>query len=106
MRARAASTAERVSDSRSAASSRRSAEARPPERVVERLPDDRDAVAPGDTTLLIVEDDPYYARILLDLARDNGFKAVVAHTGADALELARRIEPSAVSLDVFLPDML
>ena len=83
-----------------------SAEVRPPDRVVERVPDDRDALSPDDTTLLIVEDDPHYARILLDLAHDNGFKVVVAHSGADALELARRIEPSAVSLDVFLPDML
>jgi Response regulator containing a CheY-like receiver domain and a GGDEF domain len=70
------------------------------------VPDDRDSLTADDTTLLIVEDDPHYARILLDLAHDNGFKVVVAHSGADALELARRIEPSAVSLDVFLPDML
>ncbi|HKA13885.1 MAG TPA: response regulator, partial [Myxococcota bacterium] len=83
-----------------------SAEARPTDRVVERIPDDRDALSLDDATLLIVEDDPHYARILLDLAHDNGFKVVVAHTGADALELARRFEPSAVSLDVFLPDML
>src|SRR5262249_9534749 len=83
-----------------------SAEVRAPERIVERVPDDRDGLAPDDTTLLVVEDDPHYARILLDLAHDNGFKVVVAHTGTDALELARRIDPSAVSLDVFLPDML
>src|SRR5262249_22397895 len=69
-----------------------SAEARPTDRVVERIPDDRDALSLDDATLLIVEDDPHYARILLDLAHDNGFKVVVAHTGADALELARRFE--------------
>ncbi len=82
------------------------AEPRQPDRVVERVPDDRDTLSEDDTTLLIVEDDPHYARILLDLAHDNGFKVLVAHTGADALDLARRINPSAVSLDVFLPDML
>jgi CheY-like chemotaxis protein len=56
--------------------------------------------------LLIVEDDPHYARILLDLAHDNGFKALIAQRGADALALATEFNPNAVSLDVFLPDML
>ena len=79
---------------------------RQPERVVERIPDDRDELAPDDSILLIVEDDPHYARVLVDLAHDKGFKVVVAHNGTDALELARRVNPSAVSLDVFLPDML
>ena len=56
--------------------------------------------------LLIVEDDPHYARVMADLARDNGFKVLVAMRGADALALAREYQPAAVSLDVFLPDML
>ena len=56
--------------------------------------------------LLIVEDDPHYARILLDLARDKGFKVLVAMRGDDALDLAKQYQPTAVSLDVFLPDML
>ncbi|MGH7711571.1 MAG: response regulator, partial [Gemmatimonadaceae bacterium] len=77
-----------------------------PERVVERVPDDRDDLGPEDSILLIVEDDPHYARVLADLAHDKGFKVVVAHTGTEALELARRVRPTAVSLDVFLPDML
>ena len=63
-------------------------------------------IAPGDAVLLIVEDDPHYARILVDLARDRGLKVLVAHRGADALALAREYPPTAVSLDVFLPDML
>ncbi|MBI5263127.1 MAG: response regulator, partial [Bradyrhizobium sp.] len=77
-----------------------------PERVVEQLPDDRLDVEPGDTILLIVEDDPHYARVLVDLARDNGFKVLVAARGTEALELAKQYQPTAVSLDVFLPDML
>ncbi len=72
----------------------------------EEVPDDREELRPGDTVLLIVEDDPHYARVLLSLARDRGFKGLVARTGADALELARSREPTAISLDVFLPDML
>jgi len=73
---------------------------------VEQLPDDRATLQPGDTTLLIVEDDPHYARILADLARNAGFKVLIAMRGTDALALAREYRPAAVSLDVFLPDML
>ena len=61
---------------------------------------------PDDAVLLIVEDDPHYARLLCDLAHDNGFKVLVASRGMEALALAREYHPSAVSLDVFLPDML
>jgi len=77
-----------------------------PERVVEQILDDRADLHPGDTVLLIVEDDPHYARILMDLAHDEGFKVLVAMRGDDALELAVEYNPSAISLDIFLPDML
>src|SRR6185437_8561365 len=77
-----------------------------PDRAVEAIPDDRHEVQPGDSILLIVEDDPHYCRVLVDLARDRGFKVLVAMRGDDALELAKQYQPSAVSLDVFLPDML
>jgi CheY-like chemotaxis protein/signal transduction histidine kinase/HAMP domain-containing protein len=76
------------------------------ERVLEQIPDDRLNLEPGDTILLIVEDDPHYARVLVDLAHDKGFKVLVAARGAEALELAKQYQPTAVSLDVFLPDML
>ncbi len=76
------------------------------ERVIEQLQDDRLNLEPGDTILLIVEDDPHYARVLIDLARDKGFKVLVATRGSEALEFAKQFQPAAVSLDVFLPDML
>jgi HAMP domain-containing protein/CheY-like chemotaxis protein/GAF domain-containing protein len=76
------------------------------ERVIEQLSDDRLNLEPGDTILLIVEDDPHYARVLIDLARDKGFKVLVAARGAEALDLAKQFQPAAISLDVFLPDML
>jgi CheY-like chemotaxis protein/signal transduction histidine kinase len=76
------------------------------ERILEQLSDDRLNLEPGDTILLIVEDDPHYARVLIDLARDKGFKVLVAARGAEALDLAKQYQPAAVSLDVFLPDML
>jgi CheY-like chemotaxis protein len=61
---------------------------------------------PGEVFLLIVEDDPHYARIIADLAHESGLKVLIAMRGADALSLAREYQPSAISLDVFLPDML
>ena len=76
------------------------------DRIVEHIADDRLEIEPGDSILLVVEDDPHYARVIMDLARDKGFKVLVAARGADALSLAQQFQPSAVSLDVFLPDML
>ena len=76
------------------------------ERPTETIVDDRDDLQPEDATLLIVEDDPHYARVLVDLAHDKGFKVLVAMRGSEALTLARQFRPMAVSLDVFLPDML
>ncbi|HEV8094860.1 MAG TPA: HAMP domain-containing protein, partial [Burkholderiales bacterium] len=72
--------------------------------VIEPFTDDRDAIRPGEAVLLIVEDDPHYARITANLARDAGWKVLVALRGTEALDLARVYQPSAVSLDVFLPD--
>jgi CheY-like chemotaxis protein/signal transduction histidine kinase/HAMP domain-containing protein len=76
------------------------------EHAVEKIADDRDNLQPDDAILLIVEDDPHYARVLCDLSRDKGFKVLVATRGAEALALAHEFHPTAVSLDVFLPDML
>jgi HAMP domain-containing protein/signal transduction histidine kinase/DNA-binding response OmpR family regulator len=75
-------------------------------RAEEPIPDDRETVTPGDNVLLIVDDDPHYARILLGLARDKGFKGIVATRGDVALSLARQYLPTAITLDVFLPDSL
>jgi CheY-like chemotaxis protein/two-component sensor histidine kinase len=76
------------------------------ESALEHIPDDREHLNPDDAVLLIVEDDPHYARVLCDLSHDTGFKVLVAMRGAEALALAREFHPTAVSLDVFLPDML
>jgi HAMP domain-containing protein/CheY-like chemotaxis protein/signal transduction histidine kinase len=77
-----------------------------PVQHAERIEDDREAIADGDRTVLIVEDEPTYAKMLLESARGHGFKALVAQNGTDALALARKFRPDAVTLDVFLPDML
>ncbi len=76
------------------------------DKPAERLLDDREEVAASDLVLLVVEDDPHYSRILMDLAHDRGFKVIVAQRGSEALALAQEYQPTAMSLDIFLPDML
>ncbi|MDP9112013.1 MAG: response regulator, partial [Candidatus Eremiobacteraeota bacterium] len=66
--------------------------------------DDRDAIEGTDRVLLIIEDDVIFSRILLGLARDRGFKGIVALSGADGLELSRKYLPDAITLDIGLPD--
>ena len=72
----------------------------------EHIPDDRENIMEGDPSLLVIEDDPHQARIILGLARDTGFKVIVATRGATGLSLARQFRPDAISLDIYLPDML
>ena len=72
----------------------------------EDIADDRDDIKTGDQVMLLVEDDANYAQLLLNTARDKGFKGIVARRGNDALLLARQHLPVAISLDIFLPDML
>ncbi len=67
--------------------------------------DDRAAIKPGEHTLLIIEDDARFAGILLRAARDKGFKGIVAMRGDDGLKLAGEFKPTAITLDLHLPDM-
>nr|WP_317109375.1 response regulator [Chroococcidiopsis sp. SAG 2025] len=70
------------------------------ERAVE---DDRDVIQPGDRTLLIIEDDLKFVRILIDAARQQGFKVLVATRGNVGLALAQQFQPTAITLDIRLP---
>jgi signal transduction histidine kinase/DNA-binding response OmpR family regulator/CHASE3 domain sensor protein len=72
-----------------------------PRSIVE---DDRALPSDERQTLLIVEDDDTFAAILRDLAREMGFRSLVAGTAQDALDLAQKFMPSAIVLDVGLPD--
>jgi hypothetical protein len=69
------------------------------------LDDDRNLIQPGDSVLLIVEDDITFARILVDLAHDHQLKALVALRGSSAISLAREFKPGAITLDITLPDV-
>jgi signal transduction histidine kinase/DNA-binding response OmpR family regulator/HAMP domain-containing protein len=65
--------------------------------------DDRAGVEPGDRVVLIIENDPAFARILLDMAREKGFKGLVGLDGETGVELVREFQPDAVTLDIDLP---
>src|SRR5262249_30128704 len=68
--------------------------------------DDRQDIHTGDLILLIVDDDPHYARIMAGIAREEGFKVLAATNGRDAINLAKQFRPTAITLDIFLPDTL
>ncbi len=66
------------------------------------ISDDRNNIKPGDRTLLIVEDDVKFARILYDMAVTHGFKGIVTQNGSTGLVLAQQFQPTAILLDINL----
>ena len=82
---------------------------RPPRPSTGEIPvfvtDDREEIAEGERSILIIEDDVGSARVLMDLSRDRGYKSLSAGDGESGLRLARRFSPTAIILDMGLPDM-
>jgi CheY-like chemotaxis protein/CHASE3 domain sensor protein len=68
------------------------------------VPDDRDDIDASVPTLLVVEDDPRFAQILVDLAHESEFQCLVAATADEGIRMAQEYLPSAVILDMNLPD--
>ena len=68
------------------------------------IADDRGSIEPGERLVLIVEDDPLFAQVLLVLAHEKLFKGLVTGRGDVALTLARKYKPDAITLDIKLPD--
>jgi CheY-like chemotaxis protein/CHASE3 domain sensor protein len=66
--------------------------------------DDRDALQPGGRLILVIEDDASFAMILRDLVREMGFQCIVAGSANDGLLAAAKYQPSAILLDIRLPD--
>jgi signal transduction histidine kinase/DNA-binding response OmpR family regulator/CHASE3 domain sensor protein len=69
-----------------------------------KVKDDRDKLVDGKRVLLVIEDDASFARILFDLSREMGFECLVAGTAEEALAVAKQYMPSAIVLDIGLPD--
>ncbi|HAF40449.1 MAG TPA: histidine kinase [Sphingobium sp.] len=67
-------------------------------------PDDREQLSGDARVILIVEDDPVFARILCDIAHELGFQCLVAGTADEGALMARQYVPNAVILDMNLPD--
>ncbi|WP_420963128.1 response regulator [Brucella sp. IR073] len=75
-----------------------------PRRAARRLKDDRDALSEAKRVLLVIEDDASFAAIVRDLSREMGFQTLIAGTAEEALGLAKEFMPSAIVLDIGLPD--
>ena len=79
------------------------AEAADPLLLALEVEDDREAIEDGDRVVLIVEDDPDFARTELTVAREHGFKGLVALRGDTGIALAHEFRPDAIVLDMSLP---
>jgi CheY-like chemotaxis protein len=66
------------------------------------MQDDREGLSPGARSILIIEDDPTFARLLMDRVREREFAAIVAADGPSGLALADCYLPTAILLDVML----
>lgn len=69
------------------------------------MADDRASLGPGDRAVLVIDDDPAFAKLLRDLARERGLKALVATHGDTGLALAREHRPMGIPLDLMLHGM-
>ncbi|MFA9190277.1 response regulator [Flavobacterium sp. FZUC8N2.13] len=67
------------------------------------ISDDRHNANIDDKTILIIEDDPSFADVLLQVAHNNGFKAIIAHQGETGFQYAKKYNPKAIILDMKLP---
>jgi CheY-like chemotaxis protein/signal transduction histidine kinase/HAMP domain-containing protein len=90
-----------LAQSKAALAERRSRPGPTPEQM--GFHDDRAAIEDGDRVVLIIENDASFARILLDMAREKGFKALVALDGDSGLAMAGEYLPDAITLDIDLP---
>ncbi|MFM0520171.1 MULTISPECIES: response regulator [Caballeronia] len=75
-----------------------------PIEVIHVIDDDRADAAPGRRLVLVVEDEPDFAQVLLDLAHELGYRCIVSGTAGEALKLAQDSAPNAILLDIGLPD--
>ncbi len=77
----------------------------PVESQPKSINDDRSSIKPEDKSILIIEDDATFAKLLYNECREKNFKGLIALTGGEGLQLARKYSPAAILLDLGLPDM-
>ncbi len=76
-----------------------------PHLLPDAIADDRGSLLPGQTSILVIEDDAAFARILIDMIHRKGYRALAASDGESGLQLARTHRPTGILLDVMLPAM-
>jgi len=80
--------------------------ARPERRAAQYVvEDDHEHINPGDRAVLIVENDANFAKILLNMAREKGFKGIVCLDGDSGLAAAHEYRPDAITLDIDMPGL-
>lgn len=67
--------------------------------------DDRGSISPQDSVVLIIEDDPKFAGVLMAFAKENGCKAVATDDGQEGVRMAENYQPLGIILDMMLPGM-
>ena len=72
---------------------------------IPQMDDDADTILPDDRVLLIVENDTNFAQLLLEMAHESGFKALISPRGADALSIVGERRIDAITLDINLHDL-
>ncbi|WP_420265391.1 response regulator [Candidatus Magnetominusculus dajiuhuensis] len=78
---------------------------REPQANGNEIEDDRESAAAGEKSILIIEDDTAFAKILLDISRERGYKGIAALNGMEGIDCARKYKPKAIILDMALPDI-
>jgi signal transduction histidine kinase/DNA-binding response OmpR family regulator/HAMP domain-containing protein len=71
--------------------------------MVNDIPDDRDKITDKDTVILIIEDDPDFAKLLLNQCHEKGYKCLAATSGENGLSLIDAYKVNAIILDIKLP---
>lgn len=56
-------------------------------------------------TILVVDDDPGDAALVVSHLEREGYATLVAHDGPEALRLVREVRPFAITLDILMPEM-
>ncbi len=69
------------------------------------ISDDRSDITVDDRSLLIIEDDPNFCKILMELAHEKNFKCLIAGTGETGVLMAKKYAPTGIILDIGLPGM-
>lgn len=71
--------------------------------IIQSVPDDRMNLQPNDQTILVIEDDPVFAKLLLQQCHQKGFKCLISPSGEEGIDLVSNYNPKAIILDIKLP---